>query len=206
MKAHTLISVLVAAAIVVGCQAVKDVGGNVASSFQSSEKKFVQRTINQWTTLARVEIRWNEVPMAHQGRNLDNLPTLIRFLRLTASKDVPFVVSCFPRATTYPRSRDSIIKQELIIVAVALAQVVVLCNATPDSEKYQVEYETVKWVLTRMREAGLTVPAASQQGMVCAMDEMVQQYKQQNAGQPVDADVLDWIKENQLWGCRFETP
>jgi len=204
MKSYTLIFTLVAAVITGGCQTMAEISGNAASPFRSSEKKFVQRTINEWAALSRAEIRWNEVPLTLQDRNLDNLPTLVRFLRHRVDQEgVPFAPSCFPRATTYPRSRHSITKQELILVAAALGALVAVCNATPDSEKYQIDYESLKWMLTRLREVGLA-HAGMQNEMVCDIDERVQQYKQQNPGRPVDGDVLDWIKDNQLWNCAIE--
>jgi len=201
MKTQTLILALVAATIVGGCQVVKDVGGNVAGSFQSSDKKFVQRTINEWVALAGAEIRWNEVPLVYQERKLNDFENFVRFLK-DEKTSAPFQPYCSPRATSYPRSRRSITKQELYFVAAALSMVVAYCDADPNDEEYQLSYESFKWVLTRMRQAGLPVPAGVQTGLACGLDKDVQEYKQQNPGRSVDAEVLDWIKDNKLWGCR----
>jgi len=195
MKTQTLIFVLVAATIVGGCQAVKDVGGNVADSFQSSDKKFVQRTINEWSALAGAEIRWNEVPVGLQEHNLHNLKNFARF---TKDKEFPVETYCSPRATSYPRSRRSITKQELPLIAHALGMTV-SCDADPNDKLYQVVYEIFKWILTRVRQSGLPVRADWQNGLACVLDKAVQEYKQQNPGRPVDAEVLDWIKANRWW-------
>jgi len=194
---------------IAGCQAVKEVGG-------SKVDEFAQQKVDEWVALSGVEVQWGYVPEKYRGRGLDKLPTLGRFL--DRGEELPFYISCFPQpATSYPRSHRSIIAQELPFVAVVLGMTVGWCNAVRDSldddrhvELYQLVYEWHRWALTRLQEAwlpyrgGTRIPLSREfrAKWVCAVDKAVQEYKQQNPGLPVDTEVLDWIKDNQLWNCR----
>jgi len=203
MKTQTLISVLVAAAIVGGCQAVKESGDGIAKSFRQSGKEFAQQKIDEWVALAGVEVRWNEIPADRQRTGVTRfLLGKDRLGHLYGGR-----VYCEPSpSVTQERSRESINSQkELFYIAGSLGWAVAVCDGDSDRERYQVAHEATKWRLARWREAGLRLTDEQHANMFCNLKWDVRRYKQHNPGQPVDADVLKWFRKNYLrggWECR----
>jgi len=201
MKAQTLISVLVAATIVGGCQAVKESGDGIAKSFRQSGKQFVQQKLDEWIALAGAEVQWNHVPEDRQRTGV---------LRLLLGKKegnwVSFFGSCEPSLRfSYPHlKKESINSQkELFEFAQNLGWYVAVCD-DDDRERYQLEYEANKWMLARWREAGLRLNEWMRAGIFCGLDKEVRRYKQHNPGRPIDSDVLNFMKVNYLptrWTC-----
>lgn len=203
MKAQTLISVLAAAAIVGGCQAVQESGDDIGKSFRQSGKQFVQQKLDEWIDLAGVEVQWNHVPKEHQRHGV---------ARALFGKDkqghlYDGYVYCEPSPSiTVQRSRESINSQnELLRIAFGLGWAVAKCDGDGDLERYQLYHESHKWALARWREAGLRISHKQHANMFCALKMAVRRYKQRNPGRSIDADVLKWFKENYLrggWECR----
>lgn len=200
MKSQTLVAVLVAVAIVGGCQAVKESGDGIGKSFRQSGKQFVQQKLDEWIALAGVEVQWNHVPEEFQRQGM------ARFvLGKDKSRSASFNEGCEPSPKmVYPRSRESIDSQkELFEFARSIGWWIAACD-DGDHERYQLEHEANKWRLARWREAGLRLNEWMRSGVFCTLDREVRKYKQRNPGRPVDADVLDFMKVNYLpddWVC-----
>jgi len=203
MKSQTLISVLVAAAFVGGCQAVKESGNGISKSFRQSGKQFVQQKLDEWIALAGVEVQWNHVLEKFQRQGVG---------RALLGKDkhghlYEGYVYCNPSPSiTTERSRESVnSKNELIRIAQGLGWAVAKREGDADRERYQLYHESNKWALARWREAGLRLSHKQHAGMFCGLQWAVRRYKQHNPGQQVDANVLKWFKDNYLrggWECR----
>lgn len=202
MKAQTLISVLVAAAIVGGCQAVKESGDGISKSFRQSGKQFVQQKLDEWIDLVGVEVQWNHVPEEYQRQGVGRaLLGKNRYAHLAGG-----YIDCEPSpSVTQERSRESVnSRKELFEIALHLGWTVAACDGI-DRERYQLHHEASKWALARFREAGLRLTDEMHANMFCGLQREVRRYKQHNPGQPVDAEVLKWFKENYLrggWECR----
>jgi len=127
-------------------------------------------------------------------------------------------LSCTPQPTlSYPRSRRAVRPNELYFIAMMSGVAVAGCDADHDSadfdaEVYRVFYKGVKRGLEMLQQLGLldfnipatinaTVRASVIVPWACLVDVAVQEYKQENPGRPVDADVLNWLKDNKALGC-----
>jgi len=201
MKAQTLLAALIVATIVGGCQAVKEIDGNIAKTIRQSGKQFVQQKLDEWIDLAGAEVQWNHVPEKYRRQGVARA-----LLGKNRSGHSAFFGGCEPSLRfSYPRSRESINShKELFEFAISLGWFVAGCDGNSELERYQIEHEAAKWVLVRWREAELRRTQFQRAFMFCGLDHEVRRYKQHNPGRPIDADVLNFMKDNPIptgWEC-----